>query len=58
MIKQLHSKNANSRPNVEKKLNRNMNAQQILQELTADLMQPRQQAIVNILAKAAAMKMA
>jgi hypothetical protein len=57
MIKQLHSKNANSRPNVEKKLNRNMPAQQMLQELSADLMQPRHQAIVHILAKATAMKM-
>lgn len=57
MIKQLHAKNTNSNPNVEKKLNRNMPAQQMLQELSADLMQPRQQAIVQILAKTTAMKM-
>lgn len=57
MIKQLHSKITNSRPNIVKKQNRDKTAQQMLQELAHDLMQPRPQAVSNILAKAAAMKM-
>ena len=57
MIKQLHPKNTNSRPNILKKSNRDKTRQQMLQELALDLMQPRPQAISNILAKAAAMKM-
>jgi hypothetical protein len=55
MIKQLHSKNTPSRPNIFKTSHQDKSAQQLLQELSKNLMQPRPQAIVDILAKAASM---
>ena len=56
MIKQLHSKNTISRPNVAPKLNAEMSNEAMLREISSDLMQPREQAIAYILAEAKRMK--
>jgi hypothetical protein len=56
MIKQLHSKNTTSRPNVAPKLNPEMSNEAMLSVLSSDLMQPREQAIAHIMAQAKRMK--
>lgn len=57
MIKHLHSKNTSSRPTVRKKLNSEMPLQQMLHEVSMDLMKPREQSVMAILNKAKAMNL-
>ncbi len=57
MIKHLHSKNTPSNQNRNKKSVRQMSDQQMIREVAQDLLQPREQAITALLAKAAAMKL-
>ncbi|MFA6150852.1 MAG: hypothetical protein WC716_05995 [Chitinophagaceae bacterium] len=57
MIKHLHSKNTPSNQNRSKKSVRQMSDQQMIREVAQDLLQPREQAITALLAKAAAMKL-
>lgn len=57
MIKHLHSKNTTSRPNVRKKLNPEMTMKQMLQEISSDLMKPREQSVMAILNQAKAMNL-
>lgn len=54
MIKHLHSKNASSKQNQGKRPGVPENTTQMLRELSEDLLQPREQAIANILVRAAA----
>lgn len=57
MIKHLHEKNTTSNAATKKKPAAETRFQHILKELSADLMQPREQAISALLAKAAEMKL-
>lgn len=57
MIKHVHSKITSSNNNNSKKPSNQMSVQQMVRVAANDLLQPREQAIAAILAKAAAMKM-
>jgi hypothetical protein len=56
MIKQLHSKTTPNSANRRSKLNSEVTVKQIIQELSRDLLKPREEAIQAILAKAAMMQ--
>ena len=57
MIKHLHSKNTPSNKNRSKKLSATISLQQMFREVSQELLQPREQAVMNIMAKAAQMKL-
>ncbi len=57
MIKQLHPKNTTSTSSRNYKLKQEMPVKQLIQQISKELMQPREEAIKAIMAKAAELKL-